>query len=318
MRINKKVLSILLSVSAMAFMLVGCNGNASKDGTTIVCTIFPIYDWVCEMTEGIDDVNVVLLADNGADMHSYQPTAKDILTVSDCDIFIYVGGESDEWIDEYLANNEKQERTEINLMEVLENNVLEESDDGIVSGEEEEEETEYDEHVWMSLKRSKICVEHIGEIIKAKIGNAEAVSNNTDTYMAELVSLENEYSAFFESLDNPVITVADRFPFRYLVEDYNIDYYAAFSGCSTETDASFDTIITLGENFASTGEEIIFITESGNEELAETVLEQAGVEASIEKINSVQSVVLDENGGYDKGYLELMKDNLEVFKTYMK
>lgn len=319
MKLKSKIIKLTVIIPALLLMLSGCTKNdVSKDGTTIVCTIFPIYDWVCEMTDGAENINVILLCDNGADMHSFQPSVQDMMMIADSDVFIYVGGESDEWIEDCLSQNANAGRDEINLMEVLSNDTLEESDEGILEeNHEEEEETDYDEHVWMSLKRSIKCIEAIEGVIEGKADEktASLIANNTKAYTDKLTTLDEEYSDYFASVENPMIIVADRFPFRYLVEDYGISYYAAFSGCSTETDASFETIIELGKNLASSGKRTVYITEGGDEVLAKTVIEQAGIDANILVLDSIQTDnpnVLKET---NTGYFDIMKANLEVLKS---
>lgn len=318
-----KIISVMISVLAIAG-LMGCQGGQGtneKDGTTIVCTIFPIYDWVCEMTKGCDDVNVVLLAKNGADMHSFQPTVKDFVTIADCDMFIYVGGESEEWIDDCLSQNPNENRSDLSLSDALNEMLLEENEDGIAQGEEEEEdgdEVENDEHIWLSIKRSKAAVEAIAPILSAKTSHSDKVMENTTAYTDSLEALDKEYSDFISSCNNPEIIVADRFPFRYLASDYNIEYYAAFSGCSAETEASFDTIINLADVLAASDEEVIYVTESSDGKLANTVMEQAGKSVDIAVLNSIQAVGQSDIDSGNAHYIDFMKNNLEVLKTYMK
>lgn len=317
-------LTKILGIVITAFSLIsfcGCNTPTiyAKDGTTIVCTIFPIYDWVCELTEGIDNVNVVLLAQNGADMHSFQPTVSDFVKIADCDMFIYVGGESEEWIDDCLSQNPNEKRDDINLSEVLASQLIEESDTGIFEeSEEEEEDAENDEHIWLSLKRSITAVEGIADCLENKNIDSAKVKENRERYVSELQSLDKEYEEFFSSMDNPEIIVVDRFPFRYLTADYGISYYAAFSGCTTETDASFDTIIGLADVLSEGDYGVLFITEAGDEKLAETVMEQAGKEVDIAVINSIQSVGQSDIDNKTAHYLSFMRDNLNTFRQYVK
>lgn len=317
-----KIVGILISM-CMIVSLAGCQRNddfGKKDGTTVVCTIFPIYDWVCEMTKGCDDVNVVLLAKNGADMHSFQPTVKDFVTIADCDMFIYVGGESEEWIDDCLSQNPNESRAEVNLSDVLEEMLLEENEEGILQGEEEEAEgeVENDEHIWLSIKRSKAAVEAIASVLSTKTTYADTLTENATLYANNLDELDKEYEEFVSSCDNPWIIVADRFPFRYLVSDYGIEYHAAFSGCSAETEASFDTILSLADTLAASDEKVLYITESGDEKLAATVMEQAGKEVEVAVLNSVQAVGQADIDSGSAHYIDYMRSNLEVLKQYMK
>ncbi len=316
---KKAVASV--AISLLAFLgVTGCNGNESskKDGTTVVCTIFPVYDWVCEMTEGCDDVNVVLLAKNGADMHSFQPTVKDFVTIADCDMFIYVGGESEEWIDDCLSQNPNESRTDVNLTDILEGKLLEESDDNISqTEEEEEEEPENDEHIWLSIQRSVTCIEAIAPLLADKISDSEKILENASVYANELEILDNEYREFFSTISNPEMIIVDRFPFRYFVSDYGIEYYAAFSGCSAETEASFETIKKLSEALSESNQNVVYITESGDEKLAKTVMEEAGKEVDVAHINSIQSVGQNEIDSGEASYISYMTSNLDILKQYM-
>lgn len=322
---RNKLISRLISIAVSVFAivsLVGCqtDNNNEKDGTTVVCTIFPIYDWVCEMTKECDDVNVVLLAKNGADMHSFQPTVKDYVTIADCDMFIYVGGESEEWIDDCLSQNPNGNRYDLNLSDALNEMLLEETNEGISQSEDEEDEGEIenDEHIWLSIRRSKAAVEAIAPILAEKTSHGDIVSANAASYANELEALDKEYEDFVSSCVNPEIIVADRFPFRYLTSDYGIDYHAAFSGCTTETDASFDTILKLAAVLKNGNENVIYITECGSEKLAFTVMEQAGKKVEVEVLNSIQSVGQTDIDAGTAHYIDYMKGNLEALKKYMR
>ena len=317
---NKKTISRLGLISTFLSIIVllfsGCSTKDSKNGTTICCTIFPIYDWVSEACAGCDDIEVILLEDTGADMHSFQPAVKDLVTIDDCDIFIYVGGESENWAKEYVEKNPgKNGRVNINLMDAIKDDVLVESDEGIVGGlEEEEEEEENDEHIWLSLKRSEKCVNIIAdEIIKKAPDDTDKITSNVLTYTNKLEDLDKEYSDYFSSA-NRTLVIADRFPFRYLAEDYNIIYIAALPGCSAEAYSSFDMILSLAKEYAATDESVMYITESGDEEFAQNVISESGKNGSIKVIDSIQSVSRDaiNNGA---SYYDYMKKNLEVISS---
>lgn len=352
--INKCIIATFISIASILLMS-GCNRNeANKNGTTIVCTIFPIYDWVCEMTEGAEDVNVILLSENGADMHSFQPTVKNVVDIADCDVFIYVGGESEEWINDCISQNPNPDRICINLMEYLEEDVLEESDEGIVQGERghnhehedyeqeeshegehegedehhddhehegegnhhddhEHEEVETDEHIWLSLRRSADCIDYIGSVIAAKSDYTDKINENTAEYSAKVRELDGEYRDYFDSTDRTVY-VLDRFPFGYMMADYDVDYIALFSGCTTDANATFKTVITMSDLLKGTEEKTVYITESGRAELAKTIIDQSGEGLNVRTLNSVQTVSLAKFQEDKKGYLDYMQENLQVLK----
>lgn len=313
---NKRLISRLGLLSGLLLIIVllfsGCSPRGSKNGTTICCTIFPIYDWVSEACAGCDDIEVILLEDTGADMHSFQPSVKDLVTIDDCDIFIYVGGESEEWAREYTEKNPgKNSRTTISLMDAINDDILLESKEGIVGEANDEEDVESDEHIWLSLKRSRKCVNIIAdEIIKKVPDETDRITSNVLAYTQKLDKLDKEYEDYFSSTERTLV-VADRFPFRYLAEDYNIRYLAALPGCSAESYSSFDMILSLAKEYAGTDESVMYITESGDEEFAEDVLRESGKNGSIKVIDSIQSVSRDaiNNGA---SYYDYMKNNLEV------
>ena len=257
-----KIVYIFIRFLLIAFILIGCGNNnatAKNDKLSIVATIFPEYDWVCEILGNkVKNVEVTMLLDNGVDLHSYQPTINDIAKISDCDMFIYVGGESDGWVNEALKNAKNDKMKVINLLEVLGDSVkTEELIEGMqeeehdhhheeISEEKHEHEEEKDEHVWLSLKNAKILCKKIADnLSEIDPQNKNVYSANVSTYIKKLSALDEEYKKMVNGSNRKIVLFGDRFPFRYLVDDYGLDYYAAFVGCSAETEASFETVAFL-------------------------------------------------------------------------
>ncbi|MBR3737601.1 MAG: zinc ABC transporter substrate-binding protein, partial [Eubacterium sp.] len=250
----KKIISLLLCavLIAGALSLVSCSKkDSTKTSETdekirIVTTIFPIYDWVQSLCPDNKNIEISMLADSGADLHSFQPTADDIISIKNSDLFIFVGGESDEWAEDASENSKTKA---INLLEVLGDRAKEEELAEGMQGEEEEEEdedaeeeTEYDEHIWLSLRNAEILVEKIGnELCELDKKDSQTIKSKTQVYISFLKKLDEEYENTVENAKNKTLLFGDRFPFRYLTDDYSIDYYAAFVGCSAETEASFET-----------------------------------------------------------------------------
>ena len=322
--------SLLLSVFAAAiFSLVACNETSDKKPEqtklSIVTTIYPEYAWVKEILgTHFNSVKLELLMKNGVDLHSYKPTAQDIAKIASADMVIYVGGESDEWIEKALEATPKKGRSEINLMKILGDRVkAEEVIEGMQAEEEHEhhhhdhdEEVENDEHVWLSLKNAEIIVQKIAaEIAKLDSAHASVYTQNVNAYVAKIQSLDNDYRTTVESAARKTVLFGDRFPFRYLVDDYGLKYYAAFVGCSAESEASFETIAFLANKMDSESLPSIFIIENGNEKIAKAVLAASknSKNAQILILNSMQSVTekqIDEGADY----LSIMKSNLENLK----
>ena len=333
---------------AALFSLVACNDNpkskiAKDHKISIITTIYPEYAWTKEILgTRTDSVNLTLLIKNGIDLHSYKPTAHDVAKIASADMVIYVGGESDEWIKDALTASPKKGRIEINLMEALGDRVkAEEIVEGMQAEDEHhhehaeehehehhdehaeahehhhhDEDVENDEHVWLSLKNAKILVKKIAEeLSKIDATHASAYKQNAEAYIAQIQSLDAEYRTAVESAARKTVLFGDRFPFRYLVDDYGIKYYAAFVGCSAESEASFETISFLAGKMDSESLPSIFIIENGNDKIAKAVLaaSKKSQDAQILTINSMQSITEKQiNDGIN--YISLMKANLENLK----
>lgn len=324
-----KIKNLIGLMTATVFMMgafAGCGANsadsassaASKDGISVVTTIFPEYDWVKEIAGDATGVEVTNLLDSGADLHNYQPTAEDIKTIATCDLFIYVGGESDEWAEDAIKTSVNLNQKVINLMDVLKDSIKEEEVvEGMQAEEEEEaegeEEVEYDEHVWLSLKNAAVCVDAIEEAMsEIDTANASTYAANTDAYITEIKNLDNEYRDMVDAASTKTVLFGDRFPFRYMVDDYGLDYFAAFVGCSAETEASFETIKFLAEKVDELNLKTVLTIENSDNKIADTIISNTNSkDARILAMDSMQSST---SADYEKGvtYLSIMKNNLKV------
>lgn len=312
-----KKIALMLATLMTLVALCACNaGKSGNDGIKIVTTIFPEYDWVRNITGS--DENITLLLDNGVDLHSYQPTAADMLEISNCDLFVYVGGESDGWVDDALKSASNKNMKVVNLMDVLGDDAYEEELKEGMQGEEEEgeEEAEYDEHVWLSLKNAKVFVRKIADELKVlDPKKADTYEKNASDYISKLDDLDSRYEEAASGASMKTLLFGDRFPFRYMTEDYGLDYYAAFIGCSAETEASFETIAFLSEKTDELGLKYIFTIDNSDQKLAKTIIDNTETkDAGILVLNSMQST---DKAAIDGGatYLRIMEDNLDVLST---
>lgn len=328
----RKITSILIAMSLMftgisAFdatvVRAESSSSESDNKLKIVATIFPEYDWTREILgDRLEDVDLTLLLDNGTDLHSFQPAVKDIMKVSSCDLLIYVGGESDQWIEDALKSAANPNMKTINLMETLKDFIKEEE---TVEGMQEkhhsheEDEKEYDEHVWTSLRNASVAAEVIADTLaELDPENSDIYKQNLRSYQVELSSLDNEYQKTVDQSTHKTLLFADRFPFRYLVDDYGISYYAAFSGCSAESEASFKTITFLAEKVDELGLKEVFTIEKSDDRIAETVIENTrDKDQKVAVLNSMQSITSEEIAD-GTTYLSIMEDNLKVLKTALK
>ena len=302
----------------------GMTGCSSTNGTdtakySIVCTTFPQYDWLREIIgENADSFSLMLLLDKGGDLHSYQPTAESIARISWAYMFVYVGGESDTWVEDALKGAVNKDMRVVNLMDLLGGMVKEEE---LVEGmqcyeEAEHEETEYDEHVWLSLKNAAYLTGALSETLQElDAEHAQEYAANAAAYIESLNALDREYADAVKQSEKKTILFGDRFPFRYLTEDYGIHYYAAFAGCSTETDASFETVTFLSGKVDELGLHTILTIEGSDQKIAEIIRENThGKNQQIQTVNSLQSVTAKEiQDGFT--YLEAMRENYEVLKN---
>lgn len=322
-------------------------GNSNK--ISIVCTTFPQYDWVKNILgEEAERFYVTLLLDNGVDMHSYQPAVKDIATAGSSNLFIYVGGESDTWVEDALKEAKNKDLKAINLMETLDNFVKEEE---VVEGMQEErkslghsheksskekqeqtqkeshensqeingqkeaadEEPEYDEHIWLSIRNAEIMVKNIEKAIEQlDSDNAKVYQNNAENYIKKLDTLDKQYANTIQNAKYKAILFGDRFPFRYMADDYDLKYYAAFAGCSAETMAGFETVTFLAKKADELRLPVILTIENSDGRIAEAVKSNTTKKnQKILAMNSLQSVTKEQIAD-GITYLQVMQENLSV------
>lgn len=297
--------------------------NGGEKKLSVVCTGFSEYDWTKNILGSrSDNVELTYLLDNGVDMHSYQPTAADIAKISGCDLFVYVGGESQEWADDALKNASGKS---VKLLDVLEKQGSakeEEVKEGMQSEEEEhdhEEEEgapEYDEHVWLTPGNAELFTQAICDELKAiDPDGAEVYDAAAADYISQLEALKADYSAALSACPNKTVIVADRFPFRYLADEYGLDYFAAFSGCSAETEASFETVAFLSGKLDETGAKTVFTLENSDGKLAQAVIaNSAAKSAQTAQLDSLQSVNVSQIAD-GATYISIMRNNLDTLKT---
>ena len=317
----KKLLCALLTVSIFIGIFAGCKTTESKK-IKIVTTVFSCYDWTKEIIgEKIDDFDLKFLLNNGVDLHSYQLTSGDLYDISTSSLFVYVGGESDEWVEDVLKSN--KDLNSINMMEVLNDSLLEEEVvEGMQveeEGEEEEEEEEFDEHIWLSFRNaSVICDEICSRLCKIDGDNADIYKDNTKAYKEKLVEMFNKYKKVVDAAETKTLLVADRFPFRYLANDYGLKYYAAFKGCSSECDATFATITGLADKLVKENLACVIVLDGSDKKLANSVISGSKLkDIKIYEINSMQTATVKGNDK-DETYLTIAESNLSVLTKALK
>lgn len=308
-----------------ALLLTGCapaeTAEKDPDKLQIVATIFPAYDFA--RAAAGDLAEVTLLLPPGAESHSYEPTPADILAVRECDLFVYLGGESDSWVDTILDNIDFQGRTlrMVDCVELLE----EETREGMQAspshdhGHEDHEDhglggvVDMDEHVWTAPRNAAAVTRVVGEALTALDENA-AYQANAEVYAAQIEALDRKFDAFFGGLDCRTMVFGDRFPLRYFAEAYGLDYYAAFPGCGAQTEPSAATVAFLTEKVRSEGLGTVWYIEFSNHLVADGIAEAAGASAAMFHVcHNVSKADLEAGATY----LSLMEGNLETLRSRM-
>ncbi len=327
-------IALLAVLAMMMTLLAGCGGTDSAGGETaapesdavrVVTTIFPEYDWVQNIVgDNTEGVEVIQLLDNGVDLHSYQPTAEDLANLSTCDLFVYVGGESDQWVEDALKESVNPDMVVINLLEVLGDSAKEEEIVEGMEGEEqeaaeEEEGPEYDEHVWLSLNNAHMLVQAISEGLQSVDPDHAAVyEENTQAYLEKLEALDLEYRDAVNQASVNTLLFGDRFPFRYLTDDYGLEYYAAFVGCSAETEASFETVSFLAGKVDELGLKTVMTIDGSDQRIAQTIVSSTKDKDAVIRVMDSMQTTTTKDAAAGKTYLSAMTENLAVLKEALR
>lgn len=332
-----KIAAALLAVCLAGIFLAGCAGSSSSGSSAapagsagsadageslqVVTTIFPIYDWAREVIGDVPGVELIWLQDTGVDMHSYQPSAEDMLKLSSCDVFLYVGGTSDSWVDGALKEAVNPDLKALSLLEILGDNArLEELTEGMQAddheGHDHGDEEEYDEHVWLSLKNASLLTQTIADTLsQLDPDHADAYAANAAAYEEQLAGLDAQYQAAVDAASVKTVLFGDRFPFRYLTDDYGLEVYAAFPGCSAETEASFETIAFLSGKVDELHLPAVLTIENSDQRVAQTIIQNtASKDAALLRLDSMQGTSA-KDAAAGTTYLTIMESNLDVLKA---
>lgn len=324
----KKALFLIISALMIFSCMSGCESSKANNGElSIVTTCFPPYDFA-RAVKG-DDEGITMLLSTGSEAHSYEPTPLDILKIQECDIFIYIGGEDEVWVDKILESIDTEDKKIVKLIdtvELLEEEAIEgskghehihsEEDDEDCHECEEEHHHEhdghehgYDEHIWTTPHNAIKMTQAISEAFISKDSGNEAVySKNTDMYISRLERLDEDFREMRENASDNLIVIGDRFPFRYLSAEYDLDYYAAFSGCSSESEPGVYTMAFLIDKILENKSDYVFYLEMSTQRLADKLADATGAKTlSLESCHNITKEDFDNN----VTYIDLMRRNLE-------
>lgn len=307
----KNIIKLFVVLVIVIGVVCGCKKVEKQDKLSIVTTNFASYDFVRAIVKDNKNVEVKMLLKPGSDMHSYEPTPKDIISIEESDLFVYNGGESEEWVDDILDDIDTKNTQIVKMMDLV-NLSEEEVIEGMESDEEESEENEYDEHVWTSPANAiKIIRSLEGDIIKMDVTGSKLYEDSANEYISKLEEIDNDIKEIVSNSKRKTIVFGDRFPLRYFVDEYGLKYYAAFPGCSEQTEASSKTISYLIEKVKKEKIPVVFHIELSSDKISKTISKETG--AKVKEFNAVHNISKDDfNDGVT--YVDLMNENIKVLK----
>ena len=298
------VLALLATFSTLFFIPIGNQESGSIEKTKVVTTIFPAYDFTRTLSADTD-IDIKMLIKPGTDIHSYDPTPQDIANIKEADIFIYNGGKSEEWVNKILEEIDKDNTVIVRMIDSVE--LKQEENKSIIEKDSDKKDNEYDEHIWTNPKNVERISDSIAQaLINRTPNDTSIIQHNLENYKASLSSLDNSFHELAKQKTGTLI-VADRFPFKYFIDEYGFDYFAAFPGCSEQTEASAKTIAELNKKVVQNPKKIIFNLELSNTKITQTIAKST--KAKVLTWHSVHNVSQkDFESG--KTYLDFMYDNL--------
>lgn len=317
MKILKKLLAVF-TASALLLSLCACSsesGYFESDSTKlkIISTVFPPYDLAKHIAG--DNAEMKILLPPGSEAHTYEPTAKEIIAIQNCDIFLYIGGENEQWADKLINSNDTSKVKIVKLIDCVP--TLSEDDEDEHEYEhnhhEHDHEHETDEHIWTSPENARLMLSAVYDAICAvDPENSQTYTENKDAYDKQLADLDNEYKTAIDNAKNKTIVLADKFPFRYLAHEYGLDCYAAFSSCSDESEPSVSTMIKLTKKIKENNIPVVYYLEFSSTKIADTLCDETGAtKLMLHSCHNVSKQDIENN----VSYIDLMKQNLENLKV---
>lgn len=315
----KRLLSLLLAGVLLLGTLCGCSAPAKQEeGLSVVATIFPQYDFARQVMGSSNHLTMLLRP--GQEVHSYEPTPQDIIAIQNCDLFIYVGGESDAWIEDVLEGMDTSHMVILSLMDLVD--PLEEDTDSVLENPEEHShedgeathlhQEEYDEHVWTSPKNAMLITQAICDALCGiDPSNAQTYRQNTAAYLEQLDGLDQDFREVISNASRDTLIFGDRFPLLYFVREYGLNYYAAFPGCASETEPSAATVARLIDLVREEQVPVVYQIELSNGNIARSIADSSG--AKVETFYTCHNITRDDfNAG--ETYLSLMERNVNSLK----
>ncbi len=317
MKLFKKLFAVF-TASTLVLSLCACSsesGYFESDDTKlkIISTVFPPYDLAKHIAG--DNAEIKILLPPGSEAHTYEPTAKEIIAIQNCDIFLYIGGENEQWADKLIISNDTSKVKIVKLIDCVP--TLSEEDEDEHEDEhndhDHDHEHETDEHIWTSPKNARLMLSAVYDAICAvDPENSQAYTENKDAYDKQLAELDDEYKTAVDNAKNKTIVLADKFPFRYLAHEYGLDCHAAFSSCSDESEPSVSTMIKLTKKIKENNIPVVYYLEFSSTKIADTLCDETGAtKLMLHSCHNVSKQDIENN----VSYIDLMKQNLENLKV---
>lgn len=309
----KRLISILTVLLLIALTFTGCTASEKTDNENIniVSTIFPQYDFAREITG--DKANLKMLIQPGGESHTYEPTPQDIISIQEADVFLYIGGENDKWVEDILKSIDTTKIQVVKLIDCVELTCVDTTEEHTHAHNEDNHAHEFDEHIWTSPMNAKKMVEVISNAIcKADPENSEYYKNNTTAYSAQLIDLDTKIRDVVSTSKRNELVFGDRFPLVYFTNEYGLKHYSAFPGCSSETEPSASTIALLSDKVKQNNIPVILKIELSNSTVADTIASETST-----RVLTFYSCHNLSKKQFEKGesYISMMTANLETLKT---
>ncbi len=312
MKIFRKLLAVI-TAAATVLSLCACSSesgysNSDSGKLKIISTVFPPYDLARQIAG--DNAEISILLPPGSEIHNYEPSAKDMIAIRNCDIFLYIGGENEQWAEKLINSNDTENVTAVKLIDYVP--ALSEDEDEHEHDHEHEHEHETDEHIWTSPKNAQLMLSAVYDAIcKVDPSDKQTYTKNKDAYAKQLSDLDNAYRSAVDNAKNKTIVLADKFPFRYLAHEYGLEFSAAFAACSDESEPGVSTMIKLTKTIKENNIPAVYYLEFSSTKIADTLCDETGAtKLMLHSCHNVSKQDIENN----VSYVDLMKQNLENLK----
>ncbi len=312
MKLKRKLLAVI-TAAATVLSLCACSSesgysNSDSGKLKIISTVFPPYDLARQIAG--DNAEISILLPPGSEIHNYEPSAKDMIAIRNCDIFLYIGGENEQWAEKLINSNDTENVTAVKLIDYVP--TLFEDEDEHDHDHDHEHEHETDEHIWTSPKNAQLMLSAVYDAIcKVDPSDKQTYTKNKDAYAKQLSDLDDAYRSAVDNAKNKTIVLADKFPFRYLAHEYGLEFSAAFAACSDESEPGVSTMIKLTKTIKENNIPAVYYLEFSSTKIADTLCDETGAtKLMLHSCHNVSKQDIENN----VSYVDLMKQNLENLK----